>query len=57
MQRFKNTGSPPPRPGASWLAGMLIGTAIMTMATQAMVLGAGAAIQDATMKRGQKRIP
>jgi hypothetical protein len=31
---------------------MVIGTAIMTMATQAIVLGAGAAIQDATIKRG-----
>lgn len=45
MQRLKNTGNPPqPRPGGSWLAGMLIGTAIMTLATQAMVLGASAAI-------------
>lgn len=53
MQRFKNTGTPPPsRPGGSWIAGMMIGTAIMTIATQAMVLGAGAAIQDATTKRG-----
>lgn len=52
MQRFKNTGIPPsPRPGGSWLAGMLIGTTIMTIATQAIVLGAGAAIQEATLKR------
>jgi len=52
MQRLKNTGNQPaPRPSGSWLAGMIIGTAIMTMATQAMVLGAGAAIQDATLKR------
>ena len=42
----------PPRPGASWLAGMLIGTAIVTMATQAMVLGAGVAIKDATLRGG-----
>ncbi len=52
MQRLKNTGKPqPPRPGGSWLAGMMIGTAIMTLATQAMVLGAGAAaINNATFK-------
>jgi hypothetical protein len=31
---------------------MVIGTAIMTMATQAMVLGAGAAIQGVPIKRG-----
>lgn len=52
MQRLKNTGAPPPTgSGGSWLAGLMIGTAIMTMATQAMILGAGAAIQDATLKR------
>jgi hypothetical protein len=52
MQRRKSTSDPPPpRPGGSWLAGMMIGTAIMTMAAQAMVLGAGAAITDVTLKR------
>jgi hypothetical protein len=52
MQRLKTTGHPPsPRPGgASWLAGVMIGTAIVTMATQAMMLGAGVAIKDATLK-------
>ena len=50
MRRLKNTGYPPPRPGGSWLAGMVIGAAIMTMATQAIVLGAGAAIKDITLK-------
>lgn len=51
MQRLKNTSNPPPpRPNGSWLAGMMIGTAIMTMATQAMVLGVGAAVQHATFK-------
>ncbi|MDR3530460.1 MAG: hypothetical protein P4L90_07920 [Rhodopila sp.] len=51
MQRHKNTGDrPPPRPGGSWLAGMVIGTAIMAMATQAMALGAGLAINNATLK-------
>jgi hypothetical protein len=52
MQRLKNTGNRPgPLPGGSWLAGIMIGAAIITMATQAMVLGAGAAIQDASIKR------
>lgn len=51
MQRLKNTGIPrPPRPDGSLLAGALIGTAIMTIATQAMVLGIGAAIQATTLK-------
>jgi hypothetical protein len=52
MQRLKNTASNPPRPAGNWLAGVMIGAAIMTMATQAMVLGAGAAIKDATLKGG-----
>jgi hypothetical protein len=51
MQRLKSISTPPPpRPGSSWLAGMVIGAAIVTMATQAMVLGAGAAIKAATLK-------
>jgi hypothetical protein len=51
MQRLRTTANPPP-PGfaGSWLAGAIIGTAIMTMATQAMALGAGAAIKAATWK-------
>jgi hypothetical protein len=53
MERRKDTGpSLPPRPNGSWLAGMVIGTAIVTMATQAMLLGAGSAIGTATLKRG-----
>jgi hypothetical protein len=52
MQRLKSMGQPPPpRPGGSWLAGLIISTAIMTMASQAIMLGAGAAIRDATRKR------
>jgi hypothetical protein len=52
MQRLKSTGtSTPPRPVGSWLAGVMIGSAIMTMATQVMILGAGAAITDAMLKR------
>jgi hypothetical protein len=51
MQRMKDTGGKPaPRPAGNWLAGAMIGTVIMTMATQAMMLGAGAAIKDATLK-------
>jgi hypothetical protein len=51
MQRQKNS-APRPTPGVagSWMAGALIGAAIMTMATHAMVLGAGFAIKDATLK-------
>jgi hypothetical protein len=51
MQRHKDTGGrPAPRPVGNWLAGAMIGAAIVTMATQAMMLGAGAAIRDATLK-------
>ena len=51
MQRLKSMGKPPlPRPAGSWLAGLMISTAIMTIAGQAMLLGAGAAIRDATLK-------
>jgi hypothetical protein len=53
MQRLKNTAIPlPPRPHGSLLAGMVIGTAIMTIAAQAMALGVGAAINAATLKNG-----
>ena len=53
MQRLKNTGATPtPRPNGNWLAGMVIGSAIVTIAAQAMLLGAGAAIQNATRKPG-----
>ncbi|WP_158258456.1 hypothetical protein [Rhodopila globiformis] len=45
---------PPPRPPGSWLAGALIGSAILTMATSAVMLGAGAAIQDATLHGGRR---
>jgi hypothetical protein len=52
MQRQKDTGGQPtPPPVGNWLAGAMIGAAIMTMATQAMMLGAGAAINNATLKR------
>jgi hypothetical protein len=55
MQRLKAPGGQPapkglPGPAGNWLAGMLIGSAIVTMATQAVLLGASAAIRDATLK-------
>ncbi|HEY1411369.1 MAG TPA: hypothetical protein VGF36_04470 [Rhodopila sp.] len=51
MHRLRNTGNGPgPRTGGNWLAGMVIGSAIITMATQAVLLGVGAAIKDATLK-------
>jgi hypothetical protein len=51
MQRLRTTASrPTPRPGANWLAGVMIGSAIMTLATQAALLGAGIAIKDVTLK-------
>jgi hypothetical protein len=51
MQRHKDTaGRPAPHPAGNWLAGAMIGAAIMTMATQAMMLGAGFAIKDASVK-------
>jgi hypothetical protein len=53
MQRMKvGEGAPPQRPGGNWLAGIVIGSAIMTMATQAMLIGTTAAIRDATLKGG-----
>jgi hypothetical protein len=51
MHRMKTTPMPPPRPPGSLLAGAMIGSAIMVMATQAMLLGAGAALQEVSVKR------
>jgi hypothetical protein len=51
MARSKSAeNSPKPRPGGSWLAGVMIGSAILTLATGAMVLGAGIAVRDAGLK-------
>ena len=51
MQRLKADGSmPTPRPGGSLLAGAAIGVAILTMAAQAMMLGAGTAIKNTMLK-------
>jgi hypothetical protein len=53
MQRLKATESgPTPRPQGNWLAGMVIGSAIMGMATQAMLFGATAALKNVTLKDG-----
>jgi len=52
MQRQKDTGGrPTPRLGGDWLAGAIIGAAIITLATQAMLLGTAAAIGRATLER------
>lgn len=53
MPRFKETNNPPvpQRPGGSLFAGLLIGTAIISMATQAVVLGVGAALTGVPLKR------
>ncbi len=50
MHRGKEAGDPR-RPGNPWLAGAAIGIAISTMATSAMMLGAGWAIAQAPVKR------
>ena len=51
MARAKTPESGPgPRPGSSWLAGMMIGSAILTLATGAMMVGAGIAVRDVGLK-------
>ena len=50
MYRGKEAGEPR-RPGNPWLAGAAIGIAISSMATGAMMLGAGWAIAQAPVKR------
>ena len=59
MQRSKSSepgsGSGPvpgPKPGASWIVGLVIGSTIMSMATGAAVLGASMAMRDYGLKRG-----
>ncbi len=53
MQRLKTPEpGPPPRHGGNWLAGVMIGSAIMTMATQAMLVGAATALNSVTLKGG-----
>jgi len=51
VQRAKNTDAPrQPKPGGSWLVGMMIGSAIMTIATGAAMVGATMAIRDGGTK-------
>jgi hypothetical protein len=50
MHRGKEA-SEPRRPGNPWLAGAAIGIAITSMATGAMMFGAGWAIAQAPVKR------
>ncbi len=53
MRRAKAMeGGRQPNPGGAWLAGAMIGAAIMAMATGAMVLGASLAAKDAGVKGG-----
>ncbi len=53
MLRQKAT-DPRPTPPAqgNWLAGMMIGSAIMSMATHAMLFGATNALKNVTLKDG-----
>jgi hypothetical protein len=56
MQRSKDTNTGrQPKPTGSWLAGMLIGSAIITMATGAAMIGATMAIRDSGTKRSGTR--
>jgi hypothetical protein len=50
MYRGKEA-SGPRRPGNAWLTGAAIGIAISSMATGAMMLGAGLAIAQAPIRR------
>jgi hypothetical protein len=51
MQRSKNTdGGRKPQPVGNLLAGMMIGSAIMTMATGAAMLGATWGVTEASLK-------
>jgi hypothetical protein len=50
MCRGKETGDAR-RPGNPWLTGFAIGIAISSMATGAMMLGAGLAIAQAPIRR------
>jgi hypothetical protein len=53
IERLRNSGIvPAPRPADNWLAGIMIGAAIMRGWAQAMLLGAGAAVRDTMLKGG-----
>jgi hypothetical protein len=51
MQRMKEASVPPQRPSGSLLAGALIGSAILTMATQAALFGFGSAAIGRTSRK------
>jgi len=51
MHRSKEAGGPPPRPEPPWLAGAMIGLSIATMATGAIMLGAGMAIGQVVTRK------
>lgn len=53
MARLKAPDNDPrPRPGGSWVAGLMIGSTIITLAAGAMVLGAGMAVRGSGGKGG-----
>jgi hypothetical protein len=51
--RAKTTGDSGPRPASvpPWLAGAVIGLAILSMASTAVALGAGLALSQSTCRR------
>ena len=51
MMRRGKEAADPRRPDNPWLAGVAIGIAISTLATGAMMLGAGLAIAQAPISR------
>jgi hypothetical protein len=51
MMRRGKEAADPRRPEPPWLAGAAIGIAIVTLATSAMLLGAGLAIAQAPISR------
>ena len=50
MRRSKETGGLPHRPAPNWLAGAMIGLTISTLATGAIMLGAGLAVGQAATR-------
>jgi hypothetical protein len=50
MRRSKEAGGPPQRPDPTWLAGAFIGLGIATLATNAIMLGAGLAVGQAVTR-------
>ncbi len=50
IRRNKETGGPPSKPEVPWLAGAMIGLTIATLATGAMMFGAGIALGQAATR-------